>query len=196
MDLIHDHSIGGLFQSMKDRIITSLYKITTGNKIIRILLTPIGGGAFILVSALFILLSLIIDDIFSFPKLVPSPYNLILSLPLLTTGLALILWSSFLFAKSKGTPVPFSPPIQLVSTGPYFYIRNPIVSGYIMIFFGIGFFLGSVSLVLIVTPIYFFLLILEIKLIEEPELEKRLGKDYLDYKKRVPMLIPRLKPKM
>ena len=135
------------------------------------------------------------DDIFSFPKLIPSPYNLVLSLPFLTTGLALILWSSFLFAKSKGTPVPFSPPIQLVKTGPYSFIRNPIVLGYIMIFFGIGFCLGSISLVLITTPFYFILLILEIKLIEEPELEKRLGNDYLDYKERVPMFIPRLKLK-
>ena len=180
---------------MKDRIITSLYKITTGNKIIRILLTPVGGGAFILVSAVFILFSLIMDDLFSFPKFFPSPYDFLLSIPLFSLGLVLILWSSFLFAKSKGTPVPFSPPIQLVKTGPYSYVRNPIVLGYIMIFFGIGFFLGSISLVLIITPFYFILLILEIKLIEEPELEKRLGNDYLDYKKRVPMFIPRLKIK-
>ena len=180
---------------MKDKIITILNKITTGNILVRILLTPVGGGAFILVSALFILFSLVMDDLFSFPRLLSIPFNLLLSIPILTVGLALILWSSFLFAKSKGTPVPFSPPTQLVKTGPFSYIRNPIVLGYIMLFFGIGFLLGSMSLVLIITPIYFMLLILEIKLIEEPELEKRLGKDYLEYKERVPMFFPRLKIK-
>lgn len=180
---------------MKEKIVAVLFKITTGNRMVRILLTPVGGGAFILFSVVFVLFSLIMDHIFRFPKLFPTPYNLILSIPVLIIGLTLILWSSFLFAKSKGTPVPFSPPIQLVKTGPYSYVRNPIVLGYIMIFFGIGFFLGSISLVLIITPFYFILLILEIKLIEEPELEKRLGNNYLDYKERVPMFIPRLKIK-
>jgi protein-S-isoprenylcysteine O-methyltransferase Ste14 len=35
--------------------------------------------------------------------------------------------------------------------------------------------------------------VLEIKAIEEPELEKRLGKEYLEYKKRTPMFIPGLR---
>ena len=33
---------------------------------------------------------------------------------------------------------------------------------------------------------------IELKIIEEPELEKRLGKEYLEYKKRTPMFIPHL----
>jgi protein-S-isoprenylcysteine O-methyltransferase Ste14 len=33
----------------------------------------------------------------------------------------------------------------------------------------------------------------ELKAVEERELEKRLGKDYVEYKKRVPMFVPRLK---
>lgn len=180
---------------MKAKIIAALYKITTGNKIVRILLTPVGGGAFILVSVILILFSLAIDELFSFPRLIPNPFSLLLSIPVITVGLVLILWASLLFVKAKGTPVPFSPPTKLVNSGPYAYIRNPIVLGYILIFFGIGFFLGSISLVLIISPLYFLLLILEIKLIEEPELEKRLGKDYLEYKERVPMFLPRLKIK-
>jgi len=35
--------------------------------------------------------------------------------------------------------------------------------------------------------------VLELKAIEEPELEKRLGKKYLEYKKKMPMFIPWLK---
>jgi protein-S-isoprenylcysteine O-methyltransferase Ste14 len=37
--------------------------------------------------------------------------------------------------------------------------------------------------------------LIEIKYIEEPELEKRLGKDYLEYKKKVPRFIPKIKTK-
>jgi len=33
-------------------------------------------------------------------------------------------------------------------------------------------------------------MVLELKMVEEPELEKRFGKEYLEYKKRVPMFIP------
>lgn len=178
---------------MKDRIITFLYKITTGNKKVRILLTPVGGGAFIAFSFVLILVSFVMDEALSLPKLLPRPLNLLISAPVLISGLFLILWSFILFAKAKGTPVPFSPPIKLVDTGPYDHVRNPIVLGYILMFFGIGFLLGSISLTIIITPFYFFLLILEIKLIEEPELEKRLGKEYSDYKKRVPMFVPRFK---
>lgn len=180
---------------MKDKIITFLFKITTGNKKVRILLTPIGGGAFIVFSLLFLLISLVMDNVLRLPRLLLTPFNLIISVPILILGLLLILWSSLLFAKAKGTPVPFSPPIKLVNTGPYAHIRNPIVLGYILMFFGVGFLLGSISLVIIITPLFFLLLILEIKLIEEPELEKRLGKEYLDYKKRVPMFIPWLSAK-
>jgi protein-S-isoprenylcysteine O-methyltransferase Ste14 len=36
---------------------------------------------------------------------------------------------------------------------------------------------------------------MEIKYIEEPELEKRLGKDYIEYKKRVPRFFPKIKRK-
>lgn len=37
--------------------------------------------------------------------------------------------------------------------------------------------------------------VVELKKIEEPELAKRLGKEYLEYKKVTPMFIPKLWPK-
>jgi len=42
------------------------------------------------------------------------------------------------------------------------------------------------------TPLFILLNFLELKAIEEPELEKRLGKNYSKYKKRVSMFIPKL----
>lgn len=181
--------------SIWDKVITIFYRAATGNKKIRILLTPVGGGAFIIFCLIFILISLVIDNVLNFPRILSTPLNILVSVPVLTLGLFLIIWSFLLFVKAKGTPVPFSPPINLVSTGPYAHIRNPIVTGYIMLFFGIGFLFGSISLIFIVTPLFILFNVLELKLIEEPELEKRLGEEYRNYKKRVPMFIPRLNVK-
>ena len=52
--------------------------------------------------------------------------------------------------------------------------------------FGIGIFFGSISLVFIFMPMLVFSLFLGLKYIEEPELEKRLGKEYLEYKREHP----------
>jgi protein-S-isoprenylcysteine O-methyltransferase Ste14 len=40
------------------------------------------------------------------------------------------------------------------------------------------------------TPLFIVLNVLELKYIEEPELEQRLGKPYVAYKNRVPMFLP------
>lgn len=107
-----------------------------------------------------------------------------------------MLWSILHFIKVKGTPVPFNPPPpKLVTTGPYAYVRNPMLSGVFILMFGLGILFGSISLVFIFTPLFILLNFLELKAIEEPELENRLGKDYSKYKKRVPMFFPKLKKK-
>ena len=118
--------------------------------------------------------------------------NIIVSLLILVIGLFLMLWSILHFIKVQGTPVPFNPPPKLVNTGPYFYVRNPMLSGVFILLFGIGILFRSISLVFVFTPIFTLLNFLELKAIEEPELEKRLGKKYLKYKKRVSMFIPKL----
>jgi len=103
-----------------------------------------------------------------------------------------MLWSILHFIKVKRTPVPFNPLLKLVSTGSYVYVRNPILSGVFILMFGLGILYRSFSMVFIFTPLFILFNFLELKAIEEPELEKRLGKDYSKYKKRVPMFFPRL----
>ena len=56
---------------------------------------------------------------------------------------------------------------------------------------GVGFLLVSVSMVLVWTPVFVVLNAIELKLVEEPELDRRLGSRYSEYKRRVPMFIPR-----
>jgi hypothetical protein len=70
-----------------------------------------------------------------------------------------------------------------------------MLTGVFLFLFGIGLGLNSISLVLIFTPLYVLMNYWELKNIEEPELVKRLGDQYIDYRRRTPMFIPRRKPK-
>ena len=113
---------------------------------------------------------------------------------MISSGIAVTAWSAFHFVKVKGTPVPFNPPPKLVKTGPYRYARNPMLTGVFILLIGIGFFVSSVSLVFFFTPLFVLINVWELKQIEEPELIKRLGNEYIEYKNQTPMFLPRLKP--
>lgn len=65
-----------------------------------------------------------------------------------------------------------------------------MLTGVFLILFGIGFAFNSISLVLVFTPLYILVNVWELKQIEEPELVKRLGKDYVEYREKTPMFIP------
>lgn len=103
-----------------------------------------------------------------------------------------VIWSVIRFLKVKGTPVPINPPPKLVSTGPYAYTRNPMLTGVFFLLFGIGFFLSSFSLIFVFTPLFILANYWELKVIEEPELLKRLDDEYRIYKEKTPMFFPRL----
>jgi len=75
--------------------------------------------------------------------------------------------------------------------GPYAYVRNPMLSGIFLLMVALGMLLRSVSLVFIFTPLFIVINVLKLKAIEEPELERRLGKHYVEYKGNVPMFIPK-----
>lgn len=171
------------------------YRAATGSRKVRTLLTPAGLAFFLTFVALFIVVSLCLDRFLGVPKLLPTSWTIVASIPILGTGLFLVLWSILYFAKGKGTPVPFNPPPRLVTTGPYAYVRNPMLTGVFILLFGLGILFNSVSLVFIFTPIFIVLNVLELKAVEEQELEKRFGKEYNGYKKRVPMFTPWLKVK-
>jgi len=178
--------------SISKKWINFLYNISTGTKKVRNLLTPIGVIIFGTFIFLFVLAAIYIDNTLNLPKLNLNIWNIIISTLLLIFGLFYVIWSIIHFLKVKGTPVPVNPPPKLVCTGPYAYTRNPMLTGIFFLMFGIGFWIGSFSLILIFTPLFILANTLELKKIEEPELEKRLGKDYLEYKQRTPMFIPGL----
>ncbi len=176
--------------SLRDRLINVLYNAATGARKTRVLLTPIGVTVFAVFTTLFVLAALLVDRLLKIPDLVPQAARLPVSIPLIALGAAVTAWSVLHFLRVKGTPVPFNPPPMVVSTGPYRYSRNPMLMGVFLLLFGIGFAVNSVSLVCFFTPLYVLINVWELKRIEEPELAKRLGEEYLDYRRRTPMFLP------
>jgi protein-S-isoprenylcysteine O-methyltransferase Ste14 len=144
-------------------------------------------GAF---TALFVFAAIFVDRMLNLPRLLPEGSRLPVSIPLIVVGLAVTAWSAFHFLKVQGTPVPFNPPPKVVNTGPYRLARNPMLTGVFLFLFGIGFFVNSFSLVFFFTPLYVFVNVWELKKIEEPELIRRLGDEYIGYRKHTPMFIP------
>jgi protein-S-isoprenylcysteine O-methyltransferase Ste14 len=113
---------------------------------------------------------------------------------LLAIGLALFAASLTHFAtRGKGTLAPWDPPKVLVISGPYRYVRNPMISGVIFLLFGEALVLRSwphtlwALIVLTINLIY-------IPLVEEPMLLERFGPSYDDYRRRVWMFLPRRQP--
>jgi protein-S-isoprenylcysteine O-methyltransferase Ste14 len=159
----------------------------------RTLLTPFGLIIFGVFTGFFVALSIITDRWFSLPWPLPSGPTRLIAVLLITVGAGVTAWSALHFLKVKGTPVPFNPPPVLVTTGPYRFARNPMLTGVFLFLFGIGFAIKSLSLVVFFTPMYILANVWELKNIEEPELAKRLGEEYIAYRQRTPMFIPGLK---
>eukprot|EP00978_Attheya_sp_CCMP212_P047892 scaffold445515_cov59-Attheya_sp.AAC.1 len=66
---------------------------------------------------------------------------------LLALGLTLLLWTNLLFHKAEGTLGPWDPPRTFVVTGPYQYVRNPMLTGVIIILIGEGILLGQAAII-------------------------------------------------
>lgn len=116
-----------------------------------------------------------------------------LAFPLWLIGLAMLVWCFWDFVqKGKGTPALIDPPKELVVSGLYNYVRNPMYVGIASILIGYFLWFGFWNLL-----IYFVVVVIAfhsfVTFYEEPNLRKRFGAVYEEYLKRVPRWIPRLK---
>ncbi len=173
--------------TLKTKWIEILYNVATSSRKIRNFFTPIGAFFYALLTFSFVVVALQVDRLLGISDIFPRPLSIILALPIFSFAMFLIGWSVLNFLRAKGTPVPFNPPPQLVTTGPYAYTRNPMLTGVFALLFGFGVLLGSASLLVVFTPLFIFINFWELKSIEEPELEKRLGEEYIEYRERTPM---------
>ena len=167
------------------------HSVATGSRWKRALLTPVGLLIFGATLAAVLVLGLFTDRVLHMPQLLPGSVGMGLGVVLVVLGSLLCGWCVLRFRVARGTPVPFNPPEELIVVGPYLWMRNPMVTGVFGVLFGIGFLLDSVSIVFIWTPLYILAHVVELKKVEEPELELRFGEVYAEYKRQVPMFIPR-----
>ncbi len=117
-----------------------------------------------------------------------------LALVLTGAGLALALWTVRLFVTTGGgTPAPWDPPRRLVVRGPYRHVRNPMITGVLLLLAAEALVLGSWPLAAWLLA-FFLGNALYLPLVEERGLERRFGEEYRRYKAHVPRWLPRLWP--
>jgi len=142
--------------------------------------------------ALMVGIAPLFDTLFGFSLQMAATLRFATGTVLTATGAPLVAWSITQCFRAQGTPVPFKPPARLITTGIYGFVRNPMHLGWTLFLYGIAVFMQSFTLLVIFLPLFILAHILYITLVEEKELEKKYGQAYTDYKKRVPMLIPKL----
>lgn len=126
----------------------------------------------------------------------PLNFDLIRSFPgglLMGAGASLCWISVSLFSEhgGGGTPAPYDPPKIFVARGVYTYVRNPMMTGVFLVLLGEAMLFGSLP-VFIWSLIFFQGCLILIPFWEEPDLERRFGEAYLEYKRKVPRWIPKL----
>jgi protein-S-isoprenylcysteine O-methyltransferase Ste14 len=96
-------------------------------------------------------------------------------------------------SQGLGTPAPIAPPQNLVVTGLYRYVRNPMYVAVVAVILGQAFLFGDWRLVtygaLMWLAFHAFVLAYE-----EPVLAQSFGTSYEDFRANVPRWIPRLSP--
>jgi protein-S-isoprenylcysteine O-methyltransferase Ste14 len=109
-------------------------------------------------------------------------------------GLTLFAWSVYHFwTRGRGTLAPWDPPRTFVVSGPYRFVRNPMISGVIFILVAEACLLRSESLTewaglfTLINAVY-------IPALEEPMLRARFGEPYNRYTRAVGRFVPRLTP--
>ena len=87
--------------NIRENWINLLHRAATGTKRTRTLLTPIGITIFGVFTALFVLAALGVDRLLNLPGLLPEGARLLVSVPVIATGVAVTAWSAFHFLKPR-----------------------------------------------------------------------------------------------
>jgi protein-S-isoprenylcysteine O-methyltransferase Ste14 len=92
-----------------------------------------------------------------------------------------------------GTPAPVAPPQNLVVTGLYRYVRNPIYVAVVAVILGQALLFGDWRLLWYGALLWLFFHVWVVA-IEEPTLKQTFGTEYESFRTNVPRWIPRLTP--
>ena len=92
-----------------------------------------------------------------------------------------------------GTPAPIAPPRNLVVTGLYRYVRNPIYVALVAIILGQAVLMGDWRLI-VYGALWWLVFHVAVVGYEEPTLEQTFGSEYEAFRAAVPRWIPRMTP--
>ncbi len=119
---------------------------------------------------------------------------LVAGIIIMIMGLALMTVTIMSFIKiGRGTLAPWSPTKKLVTTGIYAYVRNPMILGVLIVLIGEAVAISSRN-ILVLAVIFFIVNNIWFLLYEEHVLSRRFGDEYKEYRKNVPMWMPRPTP--
>ena len=115
----------------------------------------------------------------------------VVSILVMTFGFALTLACVSSFAvEGRGTPAPVDPPRELVTAGPYRWVRNPMYLGGFAMLLGFALMHRSLAMALLAVGFLGFFHLFVVWY-EEPHLGRKFGDAYLDYRRDARRWIPR-----
>jgi protein-S-isoprenylcysteine O-methyltransferase Ste14 len=108
----------------------------------------------------------------------------------IAAGAALYLWCAWDFTfTGRGTPAPFDPPQEVVSSGLYRLVRNPMYVAALLVLAGEAVLFESAS-ILVYALFVFSVFHLWVVFYEEPTLRRKFGASYERYCREVSRWIP------
>ena len=112
--------------------------------------------------------------------------------PILLFGIVIVMWCTYdFYVIGKGTLAPWDPPKNLVITGPYRFMRNPMYAGILLWLVGWSLISGAPLLAayIVVLAIGFHLRVI---FYEEPILSRKYGNRWTEYCCAVNRWLPKL----
>lgn len=124
----------------------------------------------------------------------PTPATLLSGVVLTLLGESLRFWgvayAGCLTRVTGGVGAP-----EVVISGPFSYVRNPLYIGNILMYTGVGLMANALTpWLVLVAFVYFIFQYSLIVSLEEEFLEKEFGEGYREFKNNVPRFFPRLRP--
>jgi protein-S-isoprenylcysteine O-methyltransferase Ste14 len=110
-----------------------------------------------------------------------------LGVALCATGIGIAIWARFYIGRNWGMPMSLREGHELITTGPYAFVRHPIYSGILVAVLGTALAFGGWSLVLVAL---FFAYFIFAALTEERTMTQQFPAQYPAYRQRTKMLIP------
>lgn len=113
-----------------------------------------------------------------------------LGIALIFAGILFRFWAIQTLGRFFRTRVMIQEQHQLITGGPYKYLRNPSYSAILVILIGFGFGIGNWLSILVFFAAGIIAYGLRVALVEERALAEQFGKEFQDYKKKTWALIP------